>query len=248
MPLRPWVAGAEILSYPAAGHRPIVHLPDGAAALTYCKGRLVVTGPRTRAGYVPAKEVRQAVRIRLRPGHALPVLGVPLSALTDQAIGLDELWGPSGHRLAEELRGLGPGPEPVLRRLRGALLDRADGQRTGELDNAALVYAAARRLGTARPHALPEIARELGVSERHLRTLFTRGTGLNPRLYGRIARVRRALATVTGADGARAAGEAGYYDQSHMGAEFRALMGVSPSAYRAGRLPEPRPCGTPPNA
>ncbi|MFI9720434.1 helix-turn-helix domain-containing protein [Streptomyces sp. NPDC052396] len=239
-PLLPWIAGAEILSHRAADRNPIVHLPDGSAALTYCAGRLVVTGPRTRAGYVPTKEVPHAVRLRLRPGRALPVLGIPLSALTDQAVPLDELWGARAAGLAEELPRLGPGP--ALRRLHQTLLAHVAEQRPGELDRADLVYAATRRLGAPQPRALPEIARELGVSERHLRTLFTRGTGLTPRLYGRIARVRRALSGVTGARGARVASEAGYYDQSHMGAEFRALMGVSPSAYRAGRLPEARPC------
>ena len=38
------------------------------------------------------------------------------------------------------------------------------------------------------------------------------------------------------------AADTGYYDQSHMTAEFRAVMGVPPSAYRAGRLPAPGHC------
>jgi len=40
---------------------------------------------------------------------------------------------------------------------------------------------------------------------------------------------------------------AGYYDQSHMSAEFSTIMGVPPTAYFAGRLPPPQRCqpGTP---
>ncbi|MFI6876491.1 hypothetical protein ACIBL6_23975 [Streptomyces sp. NPDC050400] len=34
----------------------------------------------------------------------------------------------------------------------------------------------------------------------------------------------------------------GYYDQSHMAAEFRALFGVAPSAFFSGRLPAGTPC------
>ncbi|MFC4114521.1 AraC family transcriptional regulator [Nonomuraea zeae] len=34
----------------------------------------------------------------------------------------------------------------------------------------------------------------------------------------------------------------GYYDQSHMTAEFRTLMGVTPAAYFAGRLPALQAC------
>lgn len=34
----------------------------------------------------------------------------------------------------------------------------------------------------------------------------------------------------------------GYYDQSHMAAEFRRLIGAAPAAYFAGRLPAPHAC------
>jgi AraC-like DNA-binding protein len=34
----------------------------------------------------------------------------------------------------------------------------------------------------------------------------------------------------------------GYYDQSHLTAEFRAMMGVPPTAFFAGRLPSLQPC------
>lgn len=39
------------------------------------------------------------------------------------------------------------------------------------------------------------------------------------------------------AGAARALAAAGYFDQSHLAAEFRDLMGVTPGAYLAGRLP-----------
>lgn len=38
------------------------------------------------------------------------------------------------------------------------------------------------------------------------------------------------------------AATAGYYDRSHMTSEFRTLMGVTPAAYFAGRLPALQPC------
>jgi AraC-like DNA-binding protein len=40
------------------------------------------------------------------------------------------------------------------------------------------------------------------------------------------------------------AAETGFYDQSHMTAEFRALMGVPPAAYAEGRLPVARGCSS----
>ncbi|MEV5574805.1 hypothetical protein AB0L06_32620 [Spirillospora sp. NPDC052269] len=53
----------------------------------------------------------------------------------------------------------------------------------------------------------------------------------------------------TGARGERGAGGlaelaavSGYYDQAHMSAEFRSLLGVPPGAFFAGRLPAPVTC------
>ncbi|MEV1178938.1 helix-turn-helix domain-containing protein, partial [Nonomuraea sp. NPDC049784] len=85
---------------------------------------------------------------------------------------------------------------------------------------------------------VPAIARRLAVSERHLRGLFSDGVGVPPKRFERITRVRKVLA------GGRASSwaTAGYYDQSHMTAEFRAMMGVTPGAFFAGRLPALQPC------
>jgi AraC-like DNA-binding protein len=81
------------------------------------------------------------------------------------------------------------------------------------------------------------VARRLHLSERHLRTLFVAATGLTPTAFVRIDRVRSVLAD---------AGHGRYYDQSHLIAEFRRVMGVSPGAYAKGRRPPASPCPTGP--
>ncbi len=74
-----------------------------------------------------------------------------------------------------------------------------------------------------------------------LHTLFTAGTGLSPKHFARIDRVRTVLAADAGWWSDIAA-TAGYYDQSHMTAEFRHFMGVPPAAFTAGRRPAAIPC------
>jgi transcriptional regulator GlxA family with amidase domain len=86
------------------------------------------------------------------------------------------------------------------------------------------------------------VARELAVSERQLRNLFSEGVGLSPKHYARIDRVRAVLAHATELASAELAAVTGYYDQSHMTSDFRALMGVPPRSYFMGRLPEAMPC------
>lgn len=84
-------------------------------------------------------------------------------------------------------------------------------------------------------------ARLLNLSERHLRDLFGDAVGLTPKLFARLDRVRAVLARPR-QHRAHLAAELGYYDQSHMTAEFRRIMGVPPGAFNAGRFPAPSPC------
>jgi AraC-like DNA-binding protein len=86
-------------------------------------------------------------------------------------------------------------------------------------------------------------ARRLHVSERRLRTVFADGMGLSPKHFARIARVRAVLGRSPERAWADVALAAGYYDQSHMTAEFRRLMGVPPAAFAAGRRPPATRCG-----
>jgi AraC-like DNA-binding protein len=100
-------------------------------------------------------------------------------------------------------------------------------------DDHALAQRAAALLATAR---VGEAAASLGVSERHLRRLFRDAIGLGPKAFARLTRFRRAIHTATQAKNPRwaeVASFAGYYDQAHLIAEFRALAGATPEAFVA---------------
>ncbi|GAB4584893.1 helix-turn-helix domain-containing protein [Nocardia sp. IFM 10818] len=68
------------------------------------------------------------------------------------------------------------------------------------------------------------------------------GIGDSPKRFARIGRVRRILAAAGDTAWAELAAAAGYYDQSHMTADFRSLMGVTPDRFRKGDLPAPAAC------
>lgn len=233
----------------AAGERPpLVHVPDADTSLifrTTSAGHsgLLVIGPRTRASYHVGKDIPVCVRLRLRPGAARPLLGVPVSEVADQVVPLEELWGAPADRLKATLRQADGDTGLILERLAAALPARSRPDRArGELVQAA-VRALRGRTGKRR-EPLPAIAHHLAVSERHLRTLFADAVGVPPKRFERIERVRDvlALARANGPHWADLAASAGYYDQSHMTAEFRTLMGVTPAAFFNGRLPTLQPC------
>ncbi|MFC4942262.1 helix-turn-helix domain-containing protein [Pseudonocardia sp. GCM10023141] len=234
---------------PNAVATPAVHVrePDTATVLAFTTAvdgsyRLVAMGPRTRASYLAPKSVALCVQLPIRTGRARPVLGVAVHELADRIVDLRELWGAPARHLADELARLGPDVERIELRLAGAVADRLAARSSAELARADLVREAARRLVGA-PGRLPEVARSVGVSERHLRALFTDGVGMAPKQFSSIRRVRGILDQLGPGDGwAALAARAGYYDQSHLTAEFRGVMGVPPGAYRAGRLPAAAPC------
>ncbi|MER5264111.1 helix-turn-helix domain-containing protein [Actinosynnema sp. NPDC002837] len=218
--MRPWVAGIGMQSF---GGGKFVHAPDTATTLVVCTASAgaFVVGPRDRASYVTGREGARRTVVRLTPGRAQAVLDVPVDELAGRVVPLSEVWGrPVGDEAA----------------LRSALLSRVESTDPKRSD---LVHAAARLLRT---RGVAETARALDVSERHLRTLFTRAVGLSPKQYARVDRVRRVVARGERGEWARLAVELGYYDQAHLSREFRATMGVPPGAYVAGDLPEATYC------
>lgn len=201
-----------------------VDVPDHATTLILRTDRreLIVMGPRTRAAYHVAAPGHSCVRVRLRPGRGQALLGRSLNGLADGVLPLGELPGLDIDQFAAD---------PVTA-LAQALADRPEPSR--RLEEAARLLAGASVTATAA---------RLHISERHLRALFTDATGLSPKHFARIDRVR----TVLAADADRwadIAAAVGYYDQSHMTAEFRRLMGVPPAAFTAGRHPAATSCTT----
>lgn len=240
--LRDWVQGISLAAVdPGGGIGTVVDSPDHATtlALRTNAGDAVVMGPRTRALYHPAESGPSCVRIRLQPGRARLVLGASPQRLVNRVVPLADFWGEPGRRLAAALADRGA--QAALDQLREMLLGRLATRHPGELSRSDLVRAASAVLSTE-AERVRDTAWRLQVSERQLRTLFAETVGVSPKHFARIDRVRNVLGRVAETPGARLAAEAGYYDQSHMTAEFRAVMGVPPGAFVAGRLPAAAAC------
>ncbi|WP_327318715.1 AraC family transcriptional regulator [Streptomyces sp. NBC_01235] len=242
--LRPWITGIGDVVVDRAPDDAFTHVPDTATKVVVRveeNGRLdtLVVGPRTRATYhaEPDKRLASCVQLRLAPGAVGPLLGVSAVDLVGRAVPAGDLPAPAAGRLARELTGAEP--EEITARLADLLPPPTDGSRER------LLRAAVDALST-RPDRTPapvrEVARELAVSERQLRNLFADGVGVSPKHYARIDRVRHVLTHAASAPWAELAAATGYYDQSHMTADFRTLMGVPPGAFFTGRLPRATPC------
>jgi AraC-like DNA-binding protein len=209
-------------------------LPDGCVDLIWRGSELIVAGPDRGplSSAVPAGDT--VVGVRLRPGAAGAILGLPASELRDLRIPLEEVWRERGAELEQRL-GLAASATQRRRLLEGAV--RARHARAPEPDR--MVIAATRALGLpgARVAAL---GAALGVSERQLRRRFAEAVGYGPKLLDRVLRFQRFLALAPrlarGEDDlARAAFALGYSDQAHLTREVGELAGRTPAKLIAER-------------
>jgi AraC-like DNA-binding protein len=200
-------------------------VPDGCMDLIWSDAAgVTAVGPNTTAFLSPLRPGSSVVGVRLHPGAAPSVFGVPAPALRDGRVPASELWGASGARLDDGIA-RAPTREERLARLIRFIARQA--RRGGRPDP--LVAAAVARLGGA---PVGEVARELAVSERHLRRLVSAEVGYGPKLLGRVLRLRRALARVrAGAELAEVAFACGYADQAHFTNDCTALAGVAPGRF-----------------
>ncbi|MFE9440128.1 helix-turn-helix domain-containing protein [Streptomyces sp. NPDC006602] len=244
--LRPWITRIESVGAGEELPASFAQVPDTATKLVVrveAGGRrdALVVGPRTRASYYAEADRRLAscVQVSLGPGAVLPLLGTPAVDLVGRAVPLGALPTGTARQLAEKL--VASAPEEMVAYLTELLPDPMAAGRS----RTRLLRAAVDALSTRPDHApaqVKDVARELAVSERQLRNLFTEGVGLSPKHYARISRVRHLLTHAADAPWAELAAATGYYDQSHMTSDFRTLMGVPPRSYFTGRLPDPQPC------
>jgi len=227
----------------AAGHEVRERvLPDGAVRLVFNLGDAPSAGdgaglPVEAIGasaapvVVRMRDTVEGISVTLRPGAAAALLGLPAGEVAGQAIHLDELWQGDA---AELLARMAEAPDDAARAvlLQSALERRLRGG--GGAVHAAAMHAARLIAESGGRRPLRDVAAAVGVGERRLQQLFHAHVGLSPRAWARLARLHdclRALRLQSAPAWADVAVGSGFYDQSHLVNEFRALCGVTPTEF-----------------
>jgi AraC-like DNA-binding protein len=180
---------------------------------------------------------QHGIEVRLAPLAAGRVLGVPMDALANQVVALEDLLGRDAERLVEALYDA-PGWAA-----RFALLDEVIAARlqAGRPPSPGVAWAWGRLGETHGAVPIGALAAELGWSRRHLGARFREQVGIPPKLLARILRFERVVARLIHAPGecwAEVAYDCGYYDQAHLNRDFRAFAGSTPTAFLAARMPD----------
>lgn len=218
-------------------------LPGARALDGNLSASLFLAAPHARVSTIPAT-ARHITAISLRPlGLRLIVAPGEASAdeiLTADTFSMETFWGRAATVLLERLVA-----EPsALRRL--SLMEECLLGRVGRLKPSLFAVRAIAMMEQAQGQILVDaLAKGCGCTGRTLQTAVGDATGLAPKTFARILRLRRAVDLIAaGATLGDAAGETGFSDQAHMSREFRSMLHESPRSLarqvgRATRLPIP---------
>ncbi|RKT53984.1 helix-turn-helix domain-containing protein [Saccharothrix australiensis] len=221
-----------------------------------------VIGPRDRPLTATQSGRAVGITVGLSPPAAHALFG-PLRELANTTPGLVDLLGRDAHLLAERLAEVGrparagqpdqadhhhrtarptntahpPLSTPWQARFR--LLDRLLAERLarGPAPDDAVRVAWRRLAETGGTLRIGALADEIGWTRQHLVTRFRDQLGLTPKTAARTLRLHRAASLLPTAPPARVAADCGYADQSHLNRDFRALTGITPTAYAGRRDP-----------
>lgn len=208
-------------------------LPDGCADLICDFAGTPVTprwvGTMTRAIEVPAGGRQDVFGIRFVPGGLFPLLGAPLSLLTDDSVALADLPAPGWRPPVDGWHG-DRSFAARCRRAEASLLAMLPRLSSTDMARWLLRWQA----GPALPSSAAVLASDMGVGMRSLQRRFMEHLGVSPRQHLRWLRFERARKLLLQRDhrAVDVALAAGYSDQAHFVREFRRFAGVTPGRYR----------------
>jgi AraC-like DNA-binding protein len=200
-------------------------IPDGCCDISFDGTSLWATPAASGPTAVRLHGIGKSIGVRLRPESARAVLG-DLDELPDGPIRLTFVW--RSARYVEGALATLDAPtaqvrlliDEVLRRHRPSAVDRVVGEGRRALDGGATVTS---------------VARDVGMSERHLRREFTRSVGIGPKQYARLARFQRALEAIRARPEltfAELAASSGFADEAHLARECRTIAGRNLTSLR----------------
>jgi AraC-like DNA-binding protein len=203
-----------------------------------------VSGLHERFLEIETPKLSRLMGVLLTPTGARAVMGVPAGEFTNRVVELPEVLGPSINELREQLveaRSV----ECRFQLLELWLLNRVRGATSQPVVDAALgrLFASSGRVRVSR------IARDLGMSQKHLIHLFHDRVGLPPKTFARVVRFNALVQHLRTIPVDAARGKAAvdltetahrfdYFDYAHFARECREFTGSSPTRFLRARGPD----------
>ena len=225
--------------YPTGELDLIIQLDAPSESFRVVEGQPAATCPSScLAGLIVAPLVIETpaarsrmLGVRLRPTGAFALFGLPLRELTGTAVDLHDIVGSEARRLAERLDEA-RSDEARLRLMACWIEDRFEGRASTDAGVDYAVSEIERAGGTV---SIANLLGQIGASPKRFARLFEDQVGVRPKLFSRIVRFRELAAALPTADDSLSDTVIahGYYDHSHMNADFREFAGMSPRQFLA---------------
>ncbi|MVA75383.1 helix-turn-helix domain-containing protein [Auraticoccus sp. F435] len=210
---------------------------DAAALPSARPNRLVLGGLHLTASWVRQRPGQSGVQLAVHPLAARSLLGVPAAELDVTAFAGAPVLGRAGERLADQLGETEGWPEAFALLTRHLRRHRRPVAVRPELRHA--WYLLERSGGLIQ---VGDLAAAVGLTSRHLGTLFAREVGRSPKQVGQLVRFARASTALAAqarrghVDLAVLAAACGYCDQSHLTREFTRFAGSPPTRWLAAEF------------
>ena len=212
---------------------PLCHTipPDGTVSIAWISppGFAVLVGPRVEALRTEVHSGILYAGVRLIPGAAASLLGLDVPKLRDGRFPLRDLADASAFEAA--MRAIDPADLASVAQSLSPVLRHWAANRARPADEVVDLLIARMLAGT--DGTIDQLTRGLGVSYRQALRRFHQATGLTPKEFVRLRRIReacvRALLDSPGAGWAGISAETGFADQSHLSREFGRTFGWPPT-------------------
>lgn len=173
----------------------------------------------------------RGIQVNLTPIGARLALGVPMAALCNRVVSIDDVVSAADRGISERLEEL-PDWDARFDMLDDFLARRIARARPA---GGAVAWALDRIQKSGGLADIGALSKETGYCHKHLIALFREHVGLPPKRMARLVRfdaVMRRLRAGGAASWAHIAADHGFYDQAHLARELRHFSGLSPSEAR----------------
>ncbi|MBL7738338.1 MAG: AraC family transcriptional regulator [Chitinophagaceae bacterium] len=205
----------------------LFHNETGETYTTYKKSW--ISGMKTEYILIDAS-VSSMIGVHFKPGGAYPFFNMPASELNDRTVETDLLWNTEILSIRDAVLNT-PVIEDKFSIVEKYLLQKGKNR----LDPNVLVnYAIEQLQRSPQIWTIGQLTHKVGITQKHLITLFKKYAGLSPKMFARISKFQKVIREVEqeqSIEWAPIAYECGYYDQAHFIKEFQAFSGINPSAY-----------------
>ncbi|MFD1737836.1 DUF6597 domain-containing transcriptional factor [Bacillus salitolerans] len=171
------------------------------------------------------------IGIRFYPHGLFPFFRFPIHETVNQVENLESIWGVFQEEMYHSIH-TAKDSSQIYAMLDSYLIRKISESKTKQLHVLTTIINRIRNEPTI---SIPDLASNLGFTQRHFNRLFKDHTGVNPKLLSQIYRFEKAFSYLFNYSNEEVADlilSLGYYDQSHFNKEFKRFSGMTPGEYK----------------